>query len=117
MNTNESPRRFGGNGRITVLDPARNRRAEASDTAATATAAEVARGVQAALISFVGAAIGVAIGGLLVVIVNIAWWPAPVSPISVVASVAAAVATGLIFGISPARKAAKLRPIEALRTE
>ena len=73
--------------------------------------------VEAVLISLVGAAIGVAIGGALVVVVNVAWRPAPVSPFGVLGAVIAAVATGVIFGVSPARKAAKLKPIDALRAE
>ncbi len=73
--------------------------------------------VEAVLISLVGAAIGVLIGGLLVVLVNVAWRPAPVSVLGVAGSVLAAVATGLFFGVSPARRASRLKPIDALRTE
>ncbi|MDQ2786422.1 MAG: ABC transporter permease, partial [Chloroflexota bacterium] len=40
-----------------------------------------------------------------------------VSPQSVVIAVAFATATGLFFGVYPARRASRLKPIDALRYE
>jgi ABC-type antimicrobial peptide transport system permease subunit len=57
---------------------------------------------------------GVGVSFLLSVLFN---WPQYVSVASIVASVAFSVAVGVFFGYYPARKAASLDPIEALRYE
>jgi len=73
--------------------------------------------IESVFISLVGAALGVTIGGIGALLVNILWRPAPVPVPAVLVAVCAALMTGLVFGVSPARRAARLRPIEALRTE
>jgi ABC-type antimicrobial peptide transport system permease subunit len=61
-----------------------------------------------------GIVAGVGVSFLLSVLFN---WPQYVSVASIVASVAFSVAVGVFFGYYPARKAASLDPIEALRYE
>jgi putative ABC transport system permease protein len=73
--------------------------------------------MESALISLAGAGVGVAVAGLLVLLISVLWRPCPPSLLGVVIAVLAALATGLFFGVSPARRAAALQPIEALRGE
>jgi putative ABC transport system permease protein len=42
---------------------------------------------------------------------------AAVTPGTIVASIAAATITGLVFGVYPALRAAKLAPVDAIRAE
>lgn len=72
--------------------------------------------IEAVLLSSLGGVVGVVIGvGLSQV--SIAGFSPIVEPYSIVVAFAFAVAVGLFFGIYPARRAASLRPIEALRYE
>jgi len=72
---------------------------------------------EAVLISLLGALTGVVFGLLASYIVGLTWERTIVSPGSIVTAVAFATATGLFFGVYPARRAARLKPIEALRYE
>ncbi len=74
--------------------------------------------IEAVLLTTVGGVIGIALGVGVSLLANaltplpalIAWW-SPVLAFSV------SVAVGVFFGVFPARRAGKLEPVEALRTE
>lgn len=73
---------------------------------------------EALLISLAGGIIGIALGFLSAFLVSeFADIETVVTPLSVLISFGVASATGLIFGISPARKAAQKNPVESLRYE
>lgn len=73
--------------------------------------------VEAVLISLLGAIIGVMIGVSAAVIVGITWKRTILDPNSIVIAMVFACAVGLFFGVYPAQRAARLKPIEALRYE
>jgi len=74
--------------------------------------------VEAVLISFIGGVLGIAFGfGISQLIASLAGWQTIVTPISIVLAFAVSVSVGLIFGIYPATKAARLDPVEAIRYE
>jgi putative ABC transport system permease protein len=70
--------------------------------------------LEAALLSLFGGLIGVAVG-LAGAQLSILGVKPVVEPYSVAFAFGVAIATGLVFGIYPANRAASLRPIEALR--
>ena len=74
--------------------------------------------LESALMALVGGVIGV-LGGLLVAegVTLAAGFPSTVALWSVVAGLIVATATGIFFGVYPARKAAMLDPIVALRAD
>ena len=74
--------------------------------------------IESVLISITGGLIGVVLGcGASLVIKTVAHWPVFIQPWSVLLSFAVCTLTGVFFGWYPAKKAADLDPIEALRYE
>ncbi len=79
--------------------------------------------IEAGVITSMGGVIGITLGIILAAIVYFLAthfglkWVFAIPPSSIVLSISFSVIIGLVFGIYPARKAAKLNPIEALRRE
>ena len=68
--------------------------------------------------TYSGGLVGLLLGvGIALALSMFAGWSVFVSVQSVLIAIVFSVGIGLIFGISPARKAAGLNPIEALRYE
>jgi putative ABC transport system permease protein len=74
--------------------------------------------VEAVTLSLIGGLAGVALGiGTSLLIAQLAGWRIVLSPEAVGLAVAFAFVIGVFFGFYPARKAARLNPVEALRFE
>ena len=74
--------------------------------------------IESVLLSVTGGIIGVLVGVGAAVGINVfAHWPIQIQPWSVLLSFAVCSATGIFFGWYPAKKAAGLDPIEAIRYE
>lgn len=74
--------------------------------------------IESILISVVGGIIGILIGILASeMVATFGGWPVVVTPVSIILSFGFSSAIGLFFGWYPARKAAALNPIDALRYE
>ena len=74
--------------------------------------------IEAILISITGGVIGVILGcGASWIVKAVAHWPILIQPWSVFLSFAVCTVTGVFFGWYPAKKAADLDPIEAIRYE
>jgi len=74
--------------------------------------------VEAVTLSLIGGLVGVTLGiGAAMAIAAFAGWHISISPQAVALAVAFAFAIGVFFGFYPARKAARLNPVEALRFE
>jgi putative ABC transport system permease protein len=74
--------------------------------------------IEAIVLSLVGGAVGIAFGvSASYLITQTLGWPVLVSPVAIGAAVVFSMAVGIFFGFYPARKAARLDPIEALRYE
>ncbi len=74
--------------------------------------------IESAILAGTGGVIGIVLGLLLAKAVSAATsLPSTVEPISIILAILMSTTIGLFFGIYPANKAAKLNPIEALRSE
>jgi putative ABC transport system permease protein len=74
--------------------------------------------VEAVTLSLIGGLVGVTLGiGGAMAIATFAGWQISLSPVAVGLAVAFAFVIGVFFGFYPARKAAQLNPVEALRFE
>jgi putative ABC transport system permease protein len=74
--------------------------------------------VEAVTLSLIGGLVGIAVGlAAAFAIASFAGWHIALSPAAVGLAVAFAFVIGVFFGFYPARKAARLNPVEALRFE
>jgi putative ABC transport system permease protein len=74
--------------------------------------------VEAVTLCLIGGLLGTILGvGSAAIVANAAQWPVLISPGIIVLAMTAAAATGIVFGYFPARRAAGLNPIDALRSE
>jgi putative ABC transport system permease protein len=74
--------------------------------------------VEAMTLATLGGAIGVLLGVLISwLVAYIANWSISLNPLSIILAVGFSAAIGIFFGYYPAKKAAKMQPIEALRYE
>jgi putative ABC transport system permease protein len=73
---------------------------------------------ESVVLSLLGGAAGILVGvGASLMITKLLGWAILISPMAIVAAVIFSMAVGVFFGYYPARKAARLDPIEALRFE
>ncbi|HZT72431.1 MAG TPA: FtsX-like permease family protein, partial [Terriglobales bacterium] len=74
--------------------------------------------IEAVVLSLIGGLVGIAFGvGSSWLISSLAKWRVDVSSFAIIGAVIFSAGIGIFFGFYPARKAARLDPIEALRYE
>jgi len=74
--------------------------------------------IEAVVISLTGGFIGIVLGWVMTLaMATLAGWATAMSPWSVLLAVGFSAAVGIVFGLWPARQAAALNPIDALRYE
>lgn len=74
--------------------------------------------IEAMMLTLIGGIIGIALGvGGAFIVSSFAHWPPLISLKVIVGGVLFSMSLGIVFGLLPANKAAKLEPIEALRYE
>ena len=74
--------------------------------------------IESVVLSLVGGIIGIILGAILAYLVSIILDnPFTLSYITILGAMGFSSAVGVIFGITPARKASRLNPIDALRSD
>jgi putative ABC transport system permease protein len=74
--------------------------------------------IESALLAIAGGILGILLGGgIAAVAARISGWDCAPTPLSISLAVSVSASIGIFFGYWPARKAARLHPIEALRRE
>jgi putative ABC transport system permease protein len=74
--------------------------------------------VESTVLSLTGGLLGTLLGVAVATLIGrFAGWPILISPLAVAAAFLFSASVGLVFGVYPARRAARLDPIVALRHE